>query len=463
MMQAGPEHALVLIPNAGADYCSFIATYMVLVDSRRTAPSLTLSMQNPRFLVLFRFVADIMDAVGIIGSALTRTKAAGTKQPAPGPQVSGSPQKAAAGASSGAGAGADGASPAPRTGATGSADLLVDKPLEFVVQLQNVGIVVPTGETTRTVLSGQLEQLTFAMPGHALPPTMLQKAALPGLDTMLAESLLSNMTFKFSGFHDAPPSQAAPPVPKAVSPTEAEKEAEARAAAQHPPAATDAPSQPTSPRPEGAPDGPKGSSPSIKRRGMFGGRQRARRREPGVLFFEDEEEDPRINLAGVLHVGPEDEHAQEGQSGGANVDLEDNMLAAPQAIAKHVVGATKKLVTNVVEKFDQDGTGRASSQLRQPVIIPNQPRPESRESGTSAGSGAPKGSVAPGSSGDGKGGAFGAVGLANGAPRPQALLAICVEKFSVVTGSLVRVPNYFRHVSPQPPCFVVLLFANPFS
>lgn len=440
-LQAAPEHALVVIPNSGADYCSFSTTYVVLVDARRFAPCLNLILQNPRILLLFRFVADIMSAVDIVGSAVTHTKAAGG-QPVPVPAAE------------------------PATGANSAASeaLQASKPLEVVLQLENVGIIVPTGTTTRTVLSGEIEHLMLAAPGSALPRELLERSQLPTMEQMLEESLLSNMTFKFSGFHDAPPGPTTP-VPKAVSPTEAEKEAEARAGSN---AATKDKWEdeyneklPTIGTEEGL-DTCNTTSKGIKRGGIFasGLRPREEGREAGVLFFEEEEDASRSQPVGVLHLPP-DVHPAAGAIGGG--DLEDNILAGPGAVAKGVLGAAKRLVDNVIDTFDREdgGDGRQS---RVGVIIEKQTRPESRES--TAGGSVVTGEARKGGKGSAKPALpLNATGaddrpddLASGVDLPRATFLLCVEQFSVTTGTLVRVPNFFRRVSA-----VAFLYINKLS
>ena len=223
-LRAEPEHALALAPLAGTEYCrhgaarrlapqrragggragveealgwqeptprgctrplpcSLNVAYTTYVDPRKAGPSLVLQvqarrlrhllpmaraacmshpllccacagcpqgcqplppLQNPRILILFRFVSDVMQAVEIIFAAIRRTKeqAAGVDQllhaePAAAP-----------------------ASPSPAAPPRQQA-----KPLELVVQLSNVGLLMPTSSTSKRVFSGSLDFIKLAMPG----------------------------------------------------------------------------------------------------------------------------------------------------------------------------------------------------------------------------------------------------------------------------------------------------------
>ena len=113
-------------------------------------------MQNPRVLLLFRFVSDIMRAVSIIGA--TAAKAQGDK----GSKQQEEPQQGQQGQHGGGGGSAEAcAAPACAGGGGGSKGAS----LEVVVQLRNVGLVVPCSAKGRSALGGQVDHLLIALPG----------------------------------------------------------------------------------------------------------------------------------------------------------------------------------------------------------------------------------------------------------------------------------------------------------
>lgn len=139
--------------------------------------------QNPRFLLLLRFINDVMGAVGIISSASSKTdeaaaatSAAAAAAGAPaagavaGAGVAASQPGAAAAAAVGAAAG-EAAAPAAAAAAAGkaggSADLAPLPPLEVMVQLTNVGIVLPTSSSSTGALAASVDELRLALPGAA--------------------------------------------------------------------------------------------------------------------------------------------------------------------------------------------------------------------------------------------------------------------------------------------------------
>lgn len=106
--------------------------------------------QNPRVLLLMRFVADIMSAVQIITTTKDRTAKEAKPAAAAEQQQGGGGSSGPAGAASPA-ASKPGGEPGGR--------------MEVVVQLQNVGLVVPTSTKSRSALGGQVDHLMIAVPG----------------------------------------------------------------------------------------------------------------------------------------------------------------------------------------------------------------------------------------------------------------------------------------------------------
>lgn len=478
-MQADPEHALVLIPNSDAGYCSFDAIYTAQVDPRRYAPCLILEMQNPRVLLLFRFIADVLKATDIISDALVRTKAAGMRATSP----KGAPKSEETVSNA-----TTKAKPTQETAEYEQREEGKAKPLDVVVQLQNVGIVVPTARTTRTVLAAHLDHLMLAVPGSALPSQLLQDADLPSVDGMLQESLLCNTTFKFGGFHDpvfsgaANPSTSSRPDPSSgssnrMSTSESRKDGE--------------PARPVEAQGQVAPMGnravPSGrnvkfahAKPSDEdSRKQTGDKAKERRpgaammlrnllsstsagtstghHQAGVLFLDDSQNyEPEREPAGVLHVPAAHRMEQRPQTKQKDDGLVDNVLAVPVSVAKHVAGATKRFVGEMVEAVEGDsGHGGGLDAHTKNVVVMDEPPRGKQDIGTFG-----KGAV------DSASGATPEVALpadrdADDTTKlrwlknspvqpelPRPLLALCIEDFRIVTGALVRIPDYYQKVRP---------------
>ena len=293
--------------------------YTSYVDTRRVGPSLIVQVQNPRILLLFRFVSDVMQAMEIVTSAATRTKDE-AKQSAQAVATAGAPVMAAALQQSAQQAAAAPAAP----GA---------KPLELVLQLRNVGLLVPTVSGSRRVLGGSLEHLMLAMPGEqgdwaltsvvlglsapaltprlvcapnppgtVLPEAMLRDCRLPCMDDMARESVLSTETFKYCGFHDAEGSPASVPraasaPPAAPSDAEVERERAEAAAAErrhrNPAARLGAAVR------DAVMEEAEGGALPMARARHDGRPPQPRRRPPGVLYLDDRP----IEVGGLVRSG----------------------------------------------------------------------------------------------------------------------------------------------------------------
>lgn len=169
------------------------------------------AVQNPRVLLMLRFVADVMDAVSIITSATSSTEekaaaaaegAAAAGAPATAAAVAGAVRAsqtgataaavaeavvgdAAAGASHAAAATAEPVAAAAAKGgaARGAAAVAAPvslepqlPPLEIMVQLSNVGVVLPTSSDSTSALGASIDHLLVAMPGGR---QLLSGSALP--------------------------------------------------------------------------------------------------------------------------------------------------------------------------------------------------------------------------------------------------------------------------------------------
>jgi hypothetical protein len=468
-MQADPEHALVLIPNSDAGYCSFDAIYTAQVDPRRYAPCLILEMQNPRVLLLFRFIADVLKATDIISDALVRTKAAGMRATSPKETVSTATTKA---------------KPTQEGTDYEQKEEGKAKPLDVVVQLQNVGIVVPTARTTRTVLAAHLDHLMLAVPGSALPSQLLQDADLPSVEGMLQESLLCNTTFKFGGFHDpvssgaANPNTSSRPDPSSGSSNrmgtsetakneEPARPVEARGqvapvvnrAVQNVKFARAKPSDEDSRKEKGDKGKERRPGAAIMLRNLLSSTSAGTstgHHQAGVLFLDDSQNyEPEREPAGVLHVPVAHRMEQKQQTKQKDDALVDDVLAVPVSVVKHVAGATKRFVGEIVEAVEGDSGhgGGLGAHSKNVVVMDDAPKRGKQDVGTAG-----KGAV------DGTSGATPEVALpadrdaddttklrwVQNSPvqpeLPRPLLALCIEDFRIVTGALVRIPDYYQKV-----------------
>lgn len=386
-------------------------------------------------MMLFRFVADVMKAVDIIQNAVNVNKEAeaavkeATAEPAE-------------------------ASP-PSTGTTTTNGA---KPLEIVLQLHNAGIIVPTSTATRTVLAANLDHAMLAVPGKAMPPTLLGEAELPSLDSIVEESLLCNATYKYGGFRDGYTGEAAASAAGGGGPLSATAAVEPQPAASTSAAAPDNAQKGPSMQGPGAASANVTDAPGIKRSGFFNRVQKDRPGGGGVLFFEEDENNGRPgNQAGVLHVSGS--AASRDHSSGS---LVDNVFAGPASVAKHLGKATKHLAEDVATVFEND-----VNELRRlgPQVTLSHAetgmRPESRESTAGGTGGGPKpnaaaagvGPAVPLTQGDADTGGANAASRGVGAvfeELPDPTIALVIEEFTIVTGTLVRVPGYFRKSGSSP-------------
>lgn len=119
---------------------------------------LLLSPQNPRILLLFRFVTDVMSAISIITAAASKEEAKAAAAGA-GAAAAGAPVVAEAVVDAAA------AAAAPGTAVAAAAEGPPLPPLSIFVRLYNVGIVLPTTSASSGTLGATLDQLIVALPG----------------------------------------------------------------------------------------------------------------------------------------------------------------------------------------------------------------------------------------------------------------------------------------------------------
>jgi hypothetical protein len=165
-MQASAEHQLVLSPSNGAHSCGLEVYYTAKVDELQYAPTMILNVSNPRILLLFRFINDAMSGADVIAHAVSPLK-----------------EKASDAADA----------KEVQTEAQG-------KPLNLILNIKSIDIILPTGQTTNSVLNVSVGEIVLATPGSALPEKVLDDAELPLLNDAINESLVCAKTYLYADF-----------------------------------------------------------------------------------------------------------------------------------------------------------------------------------------------------------------------------------------------------------------------
>jgi hypothetical protein len=62
-------------------------------------------------------------------------------------------------------------------------------PLEVIVQLRNLGVVLPTSSASRSALGATVDHLLLALPGNIMPPSVLADCELPPVADMMDEAI----------------------------------------------------------------------------------------------------------------------------------------------------------------------------------------------------------------------------------------------------------------------------------
>lgn len=406
-MQAPVQHSLVIAPNSGYDYCSVDVMYTSQVDDKKYAPSLIVNMENPRILLLFRFVADIINAVEIVNSAVSKTKNQGNKPIADTERKSTREEES------------ENAEGEICTSNEGT------KPMELVIQLQQVSVVLPLSQNSDHVLSSNINHLMLAMPGYALPSNLLHEAHLPSVETMLQESLLSATTYKFSGFgsNESKATFEKKSAARDTDNTDENVDSATRSDVNNVPRVKEESRLDFSPRGKGIFDGRRKTKSEPKRTGSL--------TRKGVLFYEQDQADrARNKTAGVLEVPLKIVNMQDKPErtkiNTVEDDYEDNVLVGPVNAAKHVVQGTRKLVNNFIDIFEDGHGGREAGvalegyQVGQPgsrfeMITESDPRTD----------------VTNDESSDQE------FMLQSSLTVSEPTLAICIEGFQILTGHLV--------------------------
>ncbi|RMZ56604.1 hypothetical protein APUTEX25_004768, partial [Auxenochlorella protothecoides] len=461
---AGAEHCMVLVPNGGAEYCSFDAAFTSHVDGTVAAPSLVLELQNPRILLLFRFVADLLHAADIVESAAGSTAPPAAERAGEGaaagaveePDMAGvagprAPQPPVPSAEAAAKARVlEGGAAAPLPEAD---DLLPDVddpgecgvagpgpclPLQIVVQLSNVGIVLPTSATSRSVLGAHMEHVLLAIPGDALPASTLEDCNLPSLGVMVEESLLSNATYKYSAFHRAAEEGAG----------ECSGAAGGAGTAECPPRPTPRlPGTPPASRDEG-PAGPSPAPPAPERRAA------ASPVRPACLYLDEAElSGAQRELAGVLRIKPDlaarhlaraedirgaDRAAAAAGGGGGRLSWRGTATRTRAAAAAASSTAADPAPPSSAEaRQPQARLGGAPSPPPEPEDVPAED--SSRASDADAADGLEGNALLTPLDAKNR---DEPAAKRRGPELPRPALALCVESFHVVRGTLIKVPNF---------------------
>eukprot|EP00887_Chlorella_sp_A99_P007742 scaffold20.g7742.t1 len=466
-LRAGPEHSQVLVPSGGEPYCSLDCSYTAYVDPRRAGPSLVVQLQNPRIIVLFRFVMDVMQAVDIISSAATNTQKESARAGAEAGAAGGPGVAATAGAAADAAASVARAPEAVASAVAEAAQAQPaaagKRPLEIAVQLRNLHVLLPISSDSRTCLGAQVEQLMVAMPGEVLPPVVLEDCELPGVGEMVKESLLSNRTFKYSGFHDgtaargagpcAAPAGGAAPMPPPPAPC---APAGARAAAAAAAAPLKQPVNALQALGKAVAKAAAVEGLSMRTSSSFrSARQRlgaSPSRPAGVLYIN--EAVPQQRLAGVLEIdaaaGDDAADVRRGR-----VRFEGPEAAAPPSGAgANAAGAARPRPPVTVQRESPHGitvpaAGAGAAPAPRAALPGRADSPSKQRPGPASETPEPEETLLTPLEQEVEEEAAGEEGPA----MPTASLAVCIERFTVSKGVMVRVPNFY-HQKERGPGFV---------
>lgn len=273
------------------------------MDSGKFAPALVLNIQNPRIVILMRFIADLLQAVDILQAAF-EISAVEVHEKQEDTSVMSDQQMA----------------------------------LNTIIQVHNVGIILPTAQTTKTVLNASLDDIFLALPGTALPQIFLKESNLPDIDELVKESIICGNSFLYSNFNKGGNSASVPdkyePDLDEIQPVETEKR--------------------VSEKSHGKEQGQRGRHDSKARneeqRKNSKTRQKYRQRErlSGVLLFEEDYSDKAKADLGVLRL-PE-KHSGSPALYNGDDNNQDNILARPAAVAEKLLDATGNAFRSITNK-----------------------------------------------------------------------------------------------------------------
>ena len=163
LFQASDEHRLVLSPSNDAQSCAVELQLTSKVDGKQFAPSLVVDVTNPRIVLLFRFIKDALEGIDIISNSLYQSDSK-TKN---------------------------------YTSIENAHD---EKATEFVMNISDIDLVLPTAQSTRSVLNVSIKDFVLSLPGSALPDAILDDAGMPEIGSIVQESLVCSTTYLYSNF-----------------------------------------------------------------------------------------------------------------------------------------------------------------------------------------------------------------------------------------------------------------------
>lgn len=171
-LRASEEHQFVLSPSHDAVSCGVMVHMTTQVDGSRHAPHLSVDISNPRIILLFRFVRELLDGISLITSSLEA-------EPDPAKQ-----------------GGESGVHKTESSQPESNAAL----PMQMTINARGIDLVVPTSREKETVLGVAIRDLVLALPGSAMPSSTLDTANMPDMDAIVEESILCSSTFLYGNF-----------------------------------------------------------------------------------------------------------------------------------------------------------------------------------------------------------------------------------------------------------------------
>jgi hypothetical protein len=329
------------------------------VDGKQFAPTLIVEVTNPRIVLLFRFIKDALEGIDIVSNSIHQSDG-NTKKGAP----------------------VDNAHD--------------EKATEFVMNISDIDLVLPTAQSTRSVLNVSIKDFVLSLPGSALPDAILDDAGMPEIGSIVQESLVCSTTYLYSNFSR----EKAKMVPrrkehmKKIEEVETVNNRQTDSIADERTVANDDTKKQT-------------SVPTRSKKSTLIDRAKDKRKNmSGVLLFEDQY-DMKLRKKSNVGVLKVPENSTDGQLD----SYDDNILSRPAAAVNKVGQAIRELVGHKPE-FDSSKT-TVTDLPDQNVDV------ETDEDEDIASDGADRVSEIV----------------------PEAHLAICVREMNIVSGKLVAMPH----------------------
>lgn len=171
-LRANDEHQFVLSPSHDARSCGVTVHMTTQVDGTRHAPHLSVDISNPRIILLFRFVRDLLNGISLITTSL-QSDSIGTRK-----SYDSADQHDEA------------------------SEMATDAglPMQMTINAHDIDLVVPTSREKRSVLDVSVRDLVLALPGVAMPASTLAGAQMPAMDAIVEESVFCSSTFMYGNF-----------------------------------------------------------------------------------------------------------------------------------------------------------------------------------------------------------------------------------------------------------------------